>query len=184
MEENTMQIDWTLYGAKCRKKRQDMGFRTAEAFAAEVFRRTRTHLTRDILYKIEQGRQEPSALEFIGLNLSLWGDPFPVIALYECLSPELARVLSAYEARQDKEKGELYYAHSEIRPWVPNSWRVDNARDAIELDEVRELERLIDNVTGNERHVHRAEEIAQALHTTPELFADIPVIPPKPDEGE
>lgn len=64
-------FDWKLYGLLIRKARQDLGFTKAEEFAESILRRTHTRISRDTLYKIEQGRQVPDANQFMALNLAV-----------------------------------------------------------------------------------------------------------------
>lgn len=123
-------FDWTLYGMLCRKRRNDLGYKTAEAFAKSVWRRTRLQLTRDILYKIEQGRQTPDAEQFIALNLSLWGEILPDEVIRICASKEWADIINAYSYGVFNEETEEKEYFGASNPWIPNKWAGENSRDA------------------------------------------------------
>ena len=184
----TRLFDLELYGAKCRKRRQDLGYKTADAFAASVRRRTDASITRDILYKIEQGRQEPGASLFLALNLSLWGDPFPFEAIGECLSKDFAETVRMYRDKLTPDEMEElsqpdYYGrimplppeYGETNPWIPLHRQEENTSAAIELEEVKQFENLIDSVSDTKRTAHRAIEVARALGEPASLFCDMPV---------
>lgn len=182
MGESIMPFDWTLYGAKCRKKRLDMGYASTKAFAESVQRRTRMPITKDILYKIEQGRQVPEALTFACLNMSLWGHPFPRQVVDECSSPEFRSLFTAYidHMNPDTWEGSPY---CEEMPYVPRRWAAENTEAACELDEVKQMEAMLDAASGEERHIHSAKDTSIALKEPVTLFADIPAIPPMPEQG-
>lgn len=180
---STSEFDWTLYGAKCRKKRLDMGYQTAEAFVSSIFTRTRGLITAPILYKIEIGKQEPKAMTFVCLNLSLWGEPFPRDVINECSSPEFREVLEAYRPHYDPEAGYVHVVTTEENPWIPGKWARENTDSATETDEVKDFESVIDSVSDAPRQAHRAVEIAKALGEPPSLFRNTPIIPEKPAKG-
>lgn len=70
---NSGMFDWSLYGLLVRKFRTDMGYKNAEDFADTIWRRTRVEVSRTSLYKIEQGKQAPSAEQFMAINMALGG---------------------------------------------------------------------------------------------------------------
>ena len=123
-------FDWALYGMLCRKRRNDLGYKTAEAFAKSVWRRTRLQLTRDILYKIEQGRQTPDAMQFMALNISLWGQIMPYDVIQMCASKEFGQVVSAYDFGVMNPQTYETEHFSPETPWVPNKWAIENSRNA------------------------------------------------------
>ncbi len=104
--ENTL-YDWELYGLLLRKRRIDMGFKKAEDFASTIWRRTRVKLTRDMLYKFEQGRQVPDGTQFMALNLVVSGNLF---------APDISNLCSTLETQ----------ALSEDR--IPQEWKTENAQ--------------------------------------------------------
>ena len=81
-------FDWSLYSALVRKDRKDKGFKTAEAFSATIYRRTRVNISRDSVYKIEQGKQTPDALQFMAINIALYNEPMPHRITSLCFCPE------------------------------------------------------------------------------------------------
>lgn len=81
-------FDWQLYGLLVRKERIRIGYRRAEDFAASIWRRTRVEVSRDTLYKVEQGRQIPDALQFMAINMALGFDPFLGKVVDMCISSE------------------------------------------------------------------------------------------------
>lgn len=105
-------FDWSLYGLLVRKMRLDAGFRKVEDFSEAVWRRTRVYLSRDTLYKIEQGRQVPDAIQFMALNLALSGDPSGGEAARMCASKEWQSILDADDV------------------FSPQSWREENSEQA------------------------------------------------------
>lgn len=88
MDKAASNFDWALYGLLIRKARTDMGYRKAEHFAASIWRRTRIEVSRDTLYKIEQGKQAPTAEQFMALNMILFSSPFPENIFGLCSSNE------------------------------------------------------------------------------------------------
>ena len=98
-----------LYGAMVKNARKRAGYSTAQAFSDSIFRRTRVYISRDVLYKIEQGRQNPDIAQFMAINLSLYGAPVPSKVTMPCICPEWVEIAS--------NGGE-----------IPPSWRRANTR--------------------------------------------------------
>ncbi len=69
-------FDWAMYGACVRCRRRAAGCRTAADFSAMLYRRTRLEVSKDALYRIEQGRQQPTSEQFMAINLALFGRLF------------------------------------------------------------------------------------------------------------
>jgi len=108
-EQDFQPFDWALYGMLVRRKRLDLGFRKAEEFAASIWRRTRVHISRDTLYKIEQGNQIPDAEQFMAINLALGRVLFDAPTADLCLSPEWREIVGSS---------------------IPDAWKEDNAEAA------------------------------------------------------
>ena len=83
-------FDWPLYGALVRHHRTKAGIKTAAAFSDAVYERTRAKVSRDSIYKIEQGRQVPDAMQFMAINLALFGEVWPVWPLRQCFAFDAA----------------------------------------------------------------------------------------------
>ena len=99
-----------LYGAMIKNARKRAGYSTAQAFSDTIYRRTRVYISRDVLYKIEQGRQKPDIEQFMAINLSLYHAPLPSKVTMPCICPEWISIAS--------NEGE-----------IPLSWRKENTRD-------------------------------------------------------
>lgn len=69
-------FDWRAYGSTVRHARKAAGCRTAAEFSAMIYRRTRLEVSMDALYRIEQGRQQPTPEQFMAINLALFGRLF------------------------------------------------------------------------------------------------------------
>lgn len=108
-ERDFQPFDWALYGMLLRKKRLDLGFRKAEEFAASIWRRTRVRISRDTLYKIEQGKQIPDAEQFMAINLALSQVLFDTQTADLCLSPEWRGIVGSC---------------------IPETWKEENAEAA------------------------------------------------------
>lgn len=119
-------FDWALYGALVRKERIRLGYRRAEDFAASIWRRTRVDVSRDTLYKVEQGRQVPDALQFMAINMALGFDPFFGRVVDMCISSEW-RIAS--EARDIPEKWKVI---NFINAEAKGGARFESASDAAE----------------------------------------------------
>ena len=87
-EEQNSLFDWSLYGALVKNARRKMGYKTAEAFSATIWRRTRYHISKDTLYKIEQGKQMPDAAQFMAISLVLEKSFYPASIGGICASIE------------------------------------------------------------------------------------------------
>ena len=113
-------IDWGLYGMMVRRARTRAGYKRAADFASSVYLRTRVNISRDTLYKIEQGRQEPNGTQLAALNLSLFGEAFPSWLMQRLASSEWIEIEQAYkEGRGDPLS----------RPYVPAEWARENRSD-------------------------------------------------------
>ena len=77
-------FDWQLYGQTVRTGRTSAGFDKAGDFAECMTLATGVRFTREMVYKIEQGRQAPDAGQFLALNLVLFGEPAPVAICRHC----------------------------------------------------------------------------------------------------
>lgn len=107
-------FDYALYGLLVRKGRLDMGFKKAEEFSDAVWRRTHVMITKDMLYKIEQGRQVPDTTQFLALNLVLSGTPFNEAISSMCFSVECRQIIEAHS--------------------IPDEWKAENT-NRVWLDE-------------------------------------------------
>lgn len=110
--EGSDPFDWTLYSALIRKDRKDRGYRTAASFSETIYRRTRVSISRDTIYKIEQGKQTPDALQFMAINISLYKTPLPKRVTDLCFSPEWRSIVTSPEAD------------------IPIEWKYDNFAEA------------------------------------------------------
>ena len=70
-------IDLGLYGCLIRAERVNRGISTANGFSEFIKEKTGYYISRDILYKIEQGKQEPKAIQFMAISLALFGTLIP-----------------------------------------------------------------------------------------------------------
>lgn len=112
--ETSGMFDWSLYGLLVRKFRTDMGYKKAEDFAATIWRRTRVEVSRDSLYKIEQGRQVPSAEQFMAINIAL-GRAIDFTEITDiCKSKEWKEII---EGRHDP---------------IPITWKIENDMRALQ----------------------------------------------------
>ena len=92
-DEEFEAFDWTVYGAIVKSTRKRIGYKTAQSFSDTIWRRTRVTVSRDSVYKIEQGRQIPDALQFMAINIALFQDPFPDKQLGACYCIEWGDLL-------------------------------------------------------------------------------------------
>lgn len=102
-------FDWSIYSVLVRNDRRAMGFRRAEDFSASIWRRTHYNVSQETIYKVEQGRQVPDAMQFIAINLALYGEPYPQRVVENCVCPEWRQIAAA---------------HGDI----PRAWKVENFR--------------------------------------------------------
>lgn len=120
-------IDWGLYGALVRNRRIKLGFKTAESFSAPLWQRTRVYISRDALYKIEQGRT-PDAQQFMALNLVLFNDFFPMDRIIRaCMSTEWEYIINHNPARDRSEADPLSLD-------LPEAWKIENDSGLAEVD--------------------------------------------------
>lgn len=108
--ESWEMFDWSLYGMLVRKYRADLGYKRAEEFSDTIWRRTRVRISRDAVYRIEQGKQTPSADQFMAINLALFGSPFGGDAIRLCMAKEWKQIMD----------GEVDV--------IPFAWKVENAQ--------------------------------------------------------
>lgn len=122
-------FDWSIYGHIIRKRRVELGYRKAEDYAIVVRLRTNLNISRDILYKIEQGKQKPDADQFLALNIALFGKLLPEEVMKKCQSREWRQVTDSYETgvRQDDWDGSGLPVDVE-HPFVPKEWAEENAQ--------------------------------------------------------
>lgn len=93
-EEEFSAWDDQLYGAMVKNARKKAGYSTAQAFSDTIYRRTRVRITRDVLYKIEQGRQTPDLRQFMAINIALYHVPLPSKITVPCMSAEWINIAS------------------------------------------------------------------------------------------
>lgn len=123
-ETEDVLFDWGTYGALVRKCRTDLGYKKAEDFARSIWRRTRVEVSRDTLYKIEQGRQVPDANQFMAINMALSGTRFFTWLTDLCTSMEWSDI-----------EGQSLGGESNVTPdelHLPHEWKVENFDKAIE----------------------------------------------------
>lgn len=98
MEKNEL-FDWSLFGALIRHERTKAGCRNTGEFSELVERRTHFKISKDVLYRIEQNRQEPTAMQFVSINLALFREVWPDLFgdLNPCMSKEWREI--DYEKR-------------------------------------------------------------------------------------
>ena len=109
-------FDWSLYGALLRHQRSNIGFKAAEAFSAALWRRTRVYISRDVLYRLEQGNQIPDRLQFMALNKAAYGTYFPKQVIKQCMCFEWQAVIKDNDPRE---------------PDITADWAEENFTDAI-----------------------------------------------------
>lgn len=66
-------FDWSLYGTLIRHYRVKIECKNISSFSELIERRTYFKISKDALYRIEQNRQEPTAMQFMAINLTLFG---------------------------------------------------------------------------------------------------------------
>lgn len=91
-------FDWSLYGALIRHERAKAGCKNTGEFSELIKRRTHFAISKDVLYRIEQNRQEPTAMQFVAINLALFFEVWPDFhgSISPCLSKEWAEINSEY----------------------------------------------------------------------------------------
>ena len=68
-EEGGMLFDWRLWGALLRNGRRRLGYKKAVDFAKAVRDRTGLDISQETIYKIEQGKRVPSAMQLMAVLL-------------------------------------------------------------------------------------------------------------------
>lgn len=126
------QFDWALYGMVIRKRRLELGYKKAEHFARSVWRRTRFDISRDSLYKIEQGKQVPTGMQVLALNMSLFGSPFPEELFEICASRTWKKI--ARDVRAASVENGSDYEAVDMTQFVPGQWKKENFNQGL-LDE-------------------------------------------------
>ncbi len=142
ISETFQQFDWALYGMIVRKRRVELGYKKAEHFAASVWRRVRFEISRDSLYKIEQGKQVPTGMQVIALNMALFGQPFPEELFEICASRGWKKIARDTRAAIGSEGD---YESIDMTRFVPEQWKEVNY--STELLE-KGYEEMIDDGTG------------------------------------
>lgn len=70
-------IDPGLFGALLRHERQEQGYSTAEEFAAAITEMTGYSVSKETIYKIESGKQEPKLSLFMAIKFLLFPNEKP-----------------------------------------------------------------------------------------------------------
>ena len=74
-------FNWSLYGAMVHHLRKRKGIKNIADFSRTIYRFTHCEVNKDVLARIEQGRQVPTATQFMAINLFLfgkiWADDYP-----------------------------------------------------------------------------------------------------------
>lgn len=78
-------FNWTVYLALVKKRRINLGYTDAKAFARTIYLRTRVSIPGETYYKIERGKQPLKAMQFMALNIALWGTPWPEQVMKVCM---------------------------------------------------------------------------------------------------
>lgn len=85
-EELEPSIDLFLYGALIKKKRLDLGYRKAEDFVDAMKIKTGYEVSKDILYRMEAGKREPTINFLIAFNM-MCGKPLLDSSILEMCLP-------------------------------------------------------------------------------------------------
>lgn len=153
MKTQTDLIDWGLYGAMIRHARIKLGYKTAESFSPSLWRRTRVYISRDVLYKIESGKQVPDTLQFMALNIALFGEFFPIPKVIStCMGAEWEELSEAYEREATPSK-----------PWISDKWKDENTEE--EIKELSKQDVIADRSL-------KPEELGYYADDNGSLFAD------------
>ncbi|WP_080797902.1 hypothetical protein [Arabiibacter massiliensis] len=148
---DTALFDWELYGLLVRKARIDMGYKKAEDFAESVWRRTRVRMSRDILYKIEQGRQIPDASQFMALNLAVSDSLFYPDVTDMCTSRSWKQIAGG--------------------DGIPDEWKKENSEEAwAERTGMRDARDLEHMPAAEEARALLSEKANDLANDRPELF--------------
>ena len=141
-------FDFGLYGMLVRKMRTDLGYRKAEDFVRTLYLRTRMSMSKETLYKIEQGKQVPNTAQFLALNLALTGELIPEKVASLCLSREWEQIIYVFNRSSKATEGAIYCTPN--CPFVPQSWFAENIECLTEeLGELSECEEHSSDSPGN-----------------------------------
>jgi hypothetical protein len=66
-------LNWALYGTLVRSKRRSLNYKKASSFVDKILTETGVGIKSDVLYRIEEGRQYPTATQFMAINMTLDG---------------------------------------------------------------------------------------------------------------
>lgn len=172
-DEMAPMFDWALYGMVVRKRRTELGYKKAEHFSASIWRRTRVPISRDSMYKIEQGKQTPTGMQMLAINLSLYGQPFPEELFDICSSrawKSIARIV-----RETAEGDCLEYDSIDAAEFIPDQWKHENFSMGLLEGGYEELN---ENASEEEPPTIKVEptptikEMAHRLDDDPMLFLD------------
>lgn len=112
--EDYHSIDWSLYGALVRNYRIKAGIKKAPDFAKLIYRHTRVKVNQDTIYKIEQGKQQPNAEQFLAINIVLFDSCLPKEVTDFCFSEEFSDYIKLGPAS------------------IPDAWKYENFKQALE----------------------------------------------------
>ena len=70
-------IDWEIYGSLIRAYRKKAGYEDIVSFSYALKLRIGLIISKDALYRIEQGRQAPTAEQFVAINIVLFDNALP-----------------------------------------------------------------------------------------------------------
>lgn len=87
---NPFLYDWDLFGALMKLERKKLFITSTAELSEEIYLNTRKRISKDTLYRIEQGKQVPNAEQFMAINLTLFGSLIPgeFSNMHTCLSEE------------------------------------------------------------------------------------------------
>lgn len=75
--------------------------------------------------RIEQGNQVPDAMQFMGINLSLFGSLFPEELVFPGIGKEWREIIDAYSTDPEV---------TPASPYVPRVWQLENCKAAEEME--------------------------------------------------
>lgn len=119
VQQEQPQFDWELFGAIIRKSRTKMGYNKADVFCESVFYRARVNISPVTYYRIETGKQEPTAVQLFGICMALYGEPFPQKIFDACASDEWKAIEETHEYRDSS-------LFSPARYDIPSVWKYEN----------------------------------------------------------
>lgn len=171
-------FDFGLYGMLIRKMRTDLGYRKADDFVRTLYLRTRLTMSRETLYKIEQGKQAPNAAQFLALNIALTGEPMPGKVAALCMSKEWAQIVGAFESSARMQPGADVCSPS--APWVPGAWADENMRRTTEeFADMYERGEASGEIIGDDDFAI-TRHFAEAVGEPPSLLGvPLPTYPPE-----